>query len=284
MTTLGGVQGQFFDVPVANALIPKEGPRAVSVVAPFTVSATTFLIDFQQTQTLQKMSVIQTLFVDNFKNPQPLTILCSGTNELITFPAFAQGYIPVLAVAPSTNFNIATTGAVSVALIFLNVPINPIIWYNNSSGGSATNTIDASDALVAGGVAAAYSSLQGMIYNGANPTPTSGQQLPLQSDLRGHLKVAPYRVSTMQTTQASIGAVSATDLLPASNLRIGASIKNIGAVNFAIGSTSALTYATGFPLAPGESYNIDNPDYVGDIWAIAQSGTATGATIQLVIT
>jgi hypothetical protein len=70
-----------------------------------------------------------------------------------------------------------------------------------ASDQSVINVKDASDGTVAPGAAAANSSLAGMVFNTAAPAPTNGQQLALQSDASGNLKV---------DIAASTGSISVT--------------------------------------------------------------------------
>lgn len=62
---------------------------------------------------------------------------------------------------------------------------------------------DSSDGTVSPGTAAAKSSLGGMVYNTSAPTPTNGQQLALQSDASGNLKVNPGTVTITGTVAAT---------------------------------------------------------------------------------
>jgi hypothetical protein len=173
MATQLGQQSDFWDVPIFNATIPPEGPKALSCQAKFTPSNTTFNIDFTLVQSQKKMSVVQGVFVDNSANASPVLIASSTLSQSIVFPAFSQGYIPLLSPKP-TQFVVTNQngGTALVGFIFLNVPVPALIW---SSGQAQVVTPSgvASFAIVAGGTAQVVFAA-GSIATGAFITNPSG--------------------------------------------------------------------------------------------------------------
>jgi len=100
-----------------------------------------------------------------------------------------------------------------------------------NQGTSPWLTKDAADGPVSPGAAASYSILAGMVYNSGTYSPTSGQQLSLQSDSVGNLKVN-IAAGSITATNPSVGSDGATP--PTSETLMGGSV-----------TTSSPTYATG---------------------------------------
>jgi len=161
---------QYFDTPVFNAMVPKEGPKALAINAPFTSQNTSFSIDLTLSQTQQYMSLVQGLFVDNSLNADIVEISIGGnTGQNIKFPAGGQGYIPILASKP-TSFVVTSEGGVNVLFIFLNVPVPAIIWGESAGGGGGGGVIEITNP-------------------GSTPSPASGATIPGTSDGSGNLMV-----------------------------------------------------------------------------------------------
>lgn len=111
--------------PVSNGLAPDGDPIAVPVTVDLTAT-TSKTVNFLIEETNGSIDNVQTLFVDNADNAQKLTLTFGVTNQRIVFPANAQGYVAVL--AGGINVSVATTGAVVVPLIFINVPMPGHVW------------------------------------------------------------------------------------------------------------------------------------------------------------
>lgn len=84
--------------------------------------------------------------------------------------------------------------------------------------------------------------------------------------------------STVTTAQVALNASAATQVFTAGDRRF-AEIKNLDtSIVVYLGSTSALTSATGYSLAAGATFALDN--FIGTIYAIAASGTPSVAVIM----
>lgn len=116
-----------FDTTVFNAQVPKEGPKALPIVCPFTDAITSIQVNMLLTTTLQYMSLIQSAMIDNTKNSAPLTLNFSVLNWTVTIPpnSYAQVSLPV---PRNCVITIATEGGVTVPICFMNVPIPAGIW------------------------------------------------------------------------------------------------------------------------------------------------------------
>lgn len=132
-------------IAIYNALVPKEGPKAVPVNLDFTL-ATSFLIDFTQAYLKQSMSVIQTLWVDNFANAQAVIFTVAGTSQTIEVPPNSQGSFPIIS-AIRAKITVTSTTAGIVRCIFLNVPLPAAVWYQGGSTVSVTGLVFRAGAL-----------------------------------------------------------------------------------------------------------------------------------------
>lgn len=108
-------------IGINNALVPKEGPKTIPVLVDLR-TASSALVDLTQQQMTQKISFIQTIFVDNSLNTESVSIQADTTNQILRVPAGVQAYLPILSPIPP-RFIIATTGAVIVPIQFLNIPM-----------------------------------------------------------------------------------------------------------------------------------------------------------------
>jgi hypothetical protein len=123
----------YFSQDIGNACIPREGPKAISVSIPFMAANTSFILDLTLSQYQTTISVVQSMYIDNSLSSTDLTITCSGTNQIIIFPAYSQGYIPVTVAKPS-RFKFVSSGAQTINVVVLNVPVDAIIWgYENKT-------------------------------------------------------------------------------------------------------------------------------------------------------
>jgi len=113
---------------VSNGYAPAQGPKALPIEVDFTGSASqTF--NLLQEETQGQIQNIQSVFVDNSDNANPLTILFAITQQRIVVPAGAQGIWPVIC-AEQVQFTVSTNAGdgLQVMLILLNVPMPLTQW------------------------------------------------------------------------------------------------------------------------------------------------------------
>jgi hypothetical protein len=127
MPILPANQSQLIDVPIFNAIVPREGPKALAITAPFTAQNTSFDINLLLTQSQQFMSQVQAVFVDNSANADQVTISTQVLGQTLRIPPGSQAYLP-LPVAKNDVLTVATAGEVNVQFIFLNVPVPAAVW------------------------------------------------------------------------------------------------------------------------------------------------------------
>ncbi len=302
MSNIAGQSGsQYFDTAVFNALVPKEGPKAMAINCPF-ASATEFSIDLTLSQTQKYLSLVQGVYIDNSLNADAVTLVCGGgTSQKIVFPPNAQGYLPLLVSRPTT-FTVSSAGGVNVPIIFLNVPVPAIIWGQSAGGGGG------------GGLA----EMTGTVF--VIPNVIDGKQVPLSSDGAGNLRVAlaastdgTYANSSMQALktnganellvnlnyatvyvepasagstfnvgQVSVSNTAATQIVAQNNSNGGCRIKNPGPNSVYIGPDNTVTLATGFELGAGDSFDFTAPIAMNfAVWGIAATTAQTVSFLGL---
>lgn len=116
------------------------------------------------------------------------------------------------------------------------------------------------------------------IYNGQDQIiGVSGTPLVVS----GAVTINPSASGTATTSQLTVSA-TAVLILPANASRLGASIANPAGPNTIYwGQTSGVTTATGFPIPAGSAYNIDTPNYLGNVYAITTGTGQLSATVEL---
>lgn len=112
----------YFGIEVANAMVPKEGPKGAPIPLQFTTSETSFVLKQLLTQSLQFMTMVQGAYVDNSQNPQALYITASVINHTIKIKAGYSGFIPLLA-PRNCDLTFTSSGAASVVVTLLNTPV-----------------------------------------------------------------------------------------------------------------------------------------------------------------
>lgn len=160
----------YFGVEVANAQVPKEGPKAVAIAIPFTTSNTSFVLKQLLSQSLQFMTMVQGAFVDNSNNPEALYIETSVLYQRMKIKAGQMGYIPLLA-PRNCDVTFTSSGASEVNIILLNVPVPAAVWDTNETAQSYT-AVPASSAValgLTGGAVGDY--LEGLLIVPATTSP-----------------------------------------------------------------------------------------------------------------
>ena len=119
----------FLSVKVAD--IPEEGPIAIPVPISF-ANSTDFDLDISQQVNQGRISLVQSIFVDNSANDNPINIgvgqsPSSSALQTIVVPSQSQGYFQVFSPNPAKfHFNSQTTG--SILVILSNSPIASAVW------------------------------------------------------------------------------------------------------------------------------------------------------------
>jgi hypothetical protein len=132
VTTYGTAAG-FWDVPVYNALVPKEGPKVVVLQLPLNVYAQAN-IDLSLTNMLQRISVVQSLYVDNYDASTALYVNILDSQQRIVVPPGMQGYFPAF-VPKGAKMQFLSQAGLIITVHLCNVPVPAGNWLNPTYAG-----------------------------------------------------------------------------------------------------------------------------------------------------
>jgi len=114
----------------SNGFAPKKGPRCIPLTIDFGI-ANPQSLDLVSEQTDDKIEFIQAVYVDNSNNPGVFILTCGTTGQVLTWPAFSQGYQPVLMNNPP-KFTVQTFQRgetnVIINISLLTFPVPSAMW------------------------------------------------------------------------------------------------------------------------------------------------------------
>jgi hypothetical protein len=115
-------------VKTASQSFPRQGNRELSILWNFTAQVGSFTDDLAPEMEASEIESIQSVWVDNSANGNPLTIVFTPGNQQLIIPANTQGIYPVISWG-RISYTISTTAAaVLVGLIFSNTAKNFYSW------------------------------------------------------------------------------------------------------------------------------------------------------------
>lgn len=118
--------------PTLNNKFPCEGPKVVPQFLDF-AGATQFVVDLKMLVQQNKISEVQSIFVDNSSNDKPLSILVAVQRQTIVIPPYSQAYLGILASVAELTVSSQSTMAM-VGLFVQNFPVSNCVWAANASG------------------------------------------------------------------------------------------------------------------------------------------------------
>jgi hypothetical protein len=133
---MSGALGQAAVIPVTSLLQPKHGPQAVTFKLQWqNGNPAAQVINLQQFSANNLFDTVQSLYVDNTRNPFALNIYEPETQFTFQVAAFSDGMYPVVAsssprfIVSIPAFAVQPVYTFTTTLIFLNVPMQP--YQNN---------------------------------------------------------------------------------------------------------------------------------------------------------
>jgi hypothetical protein len=120
--------GQAWVSPVGFGYYPNEGPRCVSAQYNWTSQAG-FTEDLSGLVGRGVATTIQSVFIDNSGNSQPVTLTVNGTLQTLVVAGHSQGMFPLFFTG-QPGFQLTTTAPIAAVtrLNLLNVPSNGASW------------------------------------------------------------------------------------------------------------------------------------------------------------
>lgn len=110
-----------------NGLAPPEGPRSIAVTFDWTVQPV-YEIDMLNVTQTNKVSQIQTVYVDNYDNEKAVDITGSSLGQRVRVPAFGGAYLPVLVPTPPVFVLTSMASTAKTVVNFLNFAMPPAVW------------------------------------------------------------------------------------------------------------------------------------------------------------
>lgn len=118
--------GSYLDIPVFNALFPKEGGKVVPITLDFTTN-TAILVDLTLMQQRGYINIIQSVFIDNSANSVPVLFSFNGSNMPLRVPGNSQAVLPIFMSNPP-RFTATCSGGNVVPIILANIPMPAAVW------------------------------------------------------------------------------------------------------------------------------------------------------------
>ncbi len=112
---------------LAFGCFPKEGSVTLPVNLDFSTVASVVL-DATIWQARGQFSQLQTLYIDNSANPNPLVIVMNVTFQRIVVKKNTCGYFPVMQPSPPSGIVFSTTPGLIIPIQVLNFFIPPAQW------------------------------------------------------------------------------------------------------------------------------------------------------------
>lgn len=138
---------------ISNAMIPKEGPKALPVNLDFSQAAS-YEIDLSNQQASAQIAFVQGVYIDNLDNTESVTLTVGISGQRIPVGPGKCQYVPLLVPNPP-KFVATSAGSAIVRFHFLNVPL-PMGWldavaeggFNFDGDGNLLVDMPAFDALI----------------------------------------------------------------------------------------------------------------------------------------
>lgn len=134
---------QLSAVPVDTGKEPKSGSKAIPVTYDFSQAAS-FTTDLTAQKLQGKLTIFQSVYIDNSNNNQPITVQMSGLNQKISIPAQYQGIFPVF-VSDQPVFFVSSQGSGTALVAFSNAHLPPAVWPTVPNPVSVSGAIQTND-------------------------------------------------------------------------------------------------------------------------------------------
>jgi hypothetical protein len=124
-------------ITTRNTKLPDEGPRTIPVTVDFSKGQTQS-IDLQQLIVQSKISMVQSMYVDNSANNAAVTFVISGTGQTLVVPATSEAYLPILAPSPAV-ITVSSDSSEAIGVFINNFPVPAAVWNAQEEAFQFTN-------------------------------------------------------------------------------------------------------------------------------------------------
>lgn len=132
--------------------IPPEGPMAIPMQWSFTTTDQSREADISNFIQTQNISYIQSMFVDNSRNPVAMVIRIPNAGQRIEIPGGHQAYLHLQTPnPPRIFFDSAVASDTPVGVTLMNYPVSNAVWAANPSIAPIIVTDPVLDALLVNG-------------------------------------------------------------------------------------------------------------------------------------
>lgn len=116
----------FQDIP--NNTVPQDGPKGIPILLDFSGAVTEYDLDLSIPRQQNRISQIQSVYIDASASTAGMTVIANGTNQAIKVQGGTQGYYPIAVPnEPKLRFLGTANDAVCQVILF-NVPIPGQSW------------------------------------------------------------------------------------------------------------------------------------------------------------
>lgn len=155
---------------VSAGTTPKIGPAVIPINLPLN-QASSYALDLRGIQQLGFVDQLQSIYVDNSGNAQPLQIIVSSTNQSLIVPGYAQAFLPIF-VSNNLVLTFVSTGGVVVPVYPLNFPIAAAVWSVGGGGQVINGKLQVQDAALEAAITNGY------LQSQSSKTGSGGTQYP----------------------------------------------------------------------------------------------------------
>jgi len=126
-------------VPLNNGLGLSGGnsPSLIPLNIDMSV-AQSVLVDLTQVTSQGRIGPIQTIYVNNSGNSQPVTIVTPIVDQSYMIPAGDSAILPLFLPNQAPKFTVNSTGGVIIPIAVFNIPLPAQVWGGSFGGGSFT--------------------------------------------------------------------------------------------------------------------------------------------------
>lgn len=132
-------------VPVDTGKDPKAA-KAIPVIYDFSQAAS-FTTDLTSQKLTGKLTIFQSIFIDNSQNNQAITVQMAGLGQQISIPAQYQGIFPVF-VSDQPLFTVSSQGSGIAKVAYSNAHLPPCTWATVPNPVSVSGTLQTADAVL----------------------------------------------------------------------------------------------------------------------------------------
>jgi|HubBroStandDraft_5_1064220.scaffolds.fasta_scaffold02065_4 hypothetical protein len=121
---------QLSTLSVQGLQVPKEGSKAIPVIFDFTAT-NQYTLNLQNIQQRNFFTLLQAMWIDNSLNTAELSISFPNTQQTITIPPGAEGYVNVICMNPAQITFTSSGNVYGVEVHLLNYPVTNAVWFAN---------------------------------------------------------------------------------------------------------------------------------------------------------